>query len=152
MVTAADVAPAPAQGAPAEEVARVLAELRGASDQINIIPVQVVHSQQGLGIFVGRLLLEYASVNGPYFNGPGLPGLRITSGDAFVKAIGKELVKEDSEDGSTLITRALDTAIVRAVEGGCDGVDFTPPIPDAEIVSERPYDGPLGGDADVSGQ
>lgn len=141
------------EGAPDSEIARLIAEAGGPPPgHVNIIPVQVVFSQQGLGIFVGRLLLEYASVNGPYFNGPGLPGLRVTNGDAFTKAIGKQLVLDDQGDGSTLITRALDAAIVRAVEGGCEGVDCTPPIPEAEIVSERPYDGPPGGDADLSGQ
>jgi hypothetical protein len=133
-------------------VARLIAEAGGPPPgHINIMPIQVVYSQQGLGIFVGRLLLEYAAVNGPFYNGPGLPGLRITDGDAFTKAVGKALVKAD-EDGSTLITKALDAAIIRAAEIGGEGCDVTPPIPDAQIVSERPYDGPPGGDADVSGQ
>jgi hypothetical protein len=32
-------------------------------------------------------------------------------------------INEEEEDGSTLLTRMLDAAILRAVEDGCEGVD-----------------------------
>ena len=34
-----------------------------------------------------------------------------------------EALNAEDEDGSTLLTRMLDEAIMQAVEDGCDGVD-----------------------------
>lgn len=120
-------------GAPQEEVDRIKA-LMSAPDETAIQPIKVVFDpRQGLGIFVGGVLLEFACTNGPYFNGPGQPRFRVTNLEDFVKAIGKQLIVE-GEDGSTLITRALDEAMLKAIEGGCDGVEVLAPLEPANDV------------------
>lgn len=110
-------------GAPPEEVERIKA-LMLQPDEVAVKPIQVVFDKRsGIGIFVGGNLMEFAAVNGPFFNGPGLPALKITNLEDFMRAVAKELIRDD-EDGSTLVTRMLDTALVRAIESGCDGVDY----------------------------
>jgi hypothetical protein len=117
MVTAADVAPPPV----------IYASEVG---EIKLRPITVMHDPRGLGIFIDTKLLEFAAVNGPYFNGPGLPGLKVLDANAFANTIGRLLTLSDGK-GSTLVTEMLDAAILWAASDGCDGIDCTPPAADA---------------------
>lgn len=127
------------------------------ANEVNIRPIQVILDGRGLGIFIGRNLLEFAVLNGPYFNGPGMTGLKITDGHKFARSVGRQLTLADREDGSTILTRALDEAMLDAINDGCEGVEVTE---DPEVIGTltanpaalNPEGGPPGGDADLSGQ
>ena len=51
-----------------------------------------------------------------------VPVVKITDVQTFAVEVAREINRE-SENGSTLLTRMLDAAIAKAVEGGCEGVD-----------------------------
>lgn len=73
---------------------------------------------------VGMDVLAFAAENHPDFwdGETDGPNIKITDMQEFARAVA-EAVNKEAEDGSTLLTRMLDEAIVRAVEDGCDGVD-----------------------------
>jgi hypothetical protein len=98
--------------------------------EVKLRPITVMHDPRGLGIFIDSALLAYAAINGPYFNGPGLQGLKVLDVEKFANAVGRTLTI-DNEEGMTLVTEMLDKAILRAVEDGCEAVDCTPPAPEA---------------------
>jgi hypothetical protein len=83
--------------------------------QLPIQPITIVFNSTGLGVFIGRALLEHALLNGNFGNAPGLPALAVRSGEQFTKCVGRALQAQD-EEGGTLITRALDRAIQAAVD------------------------------------
>ena len=56
------------------------------------------------------------------------PFFRITDEHTFSEEVAVELIRELGEDGSTLLTAALDKACLAAIENGCEGVDFEDPI------------------------
>lgn len=79
-----------------------------------------------LRIRIGSELLRHVAASHPDFwkdgeSGLDTPNIEVTDRQLFIEAIRVELMRE-GEDGSTLLTRALDTAMVRAVEHGCEGV------------------------------
>lgn len=130
------------KGAPPEEVERIKALMSAPTETI-INPIKVVYDKRaGLGIFVGGALIEYAVVNGPYFNDFGRPRLTVTNLEDFVKAVGKQLVSEMDETGVTLLTDALDCAMLAAIESGCAGVEVGDTI-EAPDANPEPGSGPL---------
>ncbi len=101
-------------GAPPEEVERIKA-LMSQPDEVRITPIKIVYdSRFGIGVFISGSLLDFAACQGPYFNGPDLPTLKITNLEEFVRAVGKELLRP-AADETILIGRCIDDAILAAV-------------------------------------
>lgn len=75
---------------------------------------------------VGFDTLRFAAENHPDlwdgYSGSDVPNVKITDIKDFAAAVVREINREE-EDGSTLLTRMLDQAILNAVDQGCDGVD-----------------------------
>jgi len=70
--------------------------------------------EMGIGVNV----LAFAAEQHPEFE----EGIKIINISDFAKEV-VLAINDESEDGSNLLTRMLDEAIKKAVEGGCDGVD-----------------------------
>ncbi len=51
-----------------------------------------------------------------------VPVVKITDVQTFALEVASA-INDESEDGSTLLTRMLDAAILKAVESGCEGID-----------------------------
>ncbi len=51
-----------------------------------------------------------------------VPVVKITDVQTFALEVA-DVINDEAEDGSTLLTRMLDAAIRKAVERGCEGVD-----------------------------
>ncbi|GAB4059934.1 hypothetical protein [Uliginosibacterium sediminicola] len=70
--------------------------------------------------------LRFAAENHPDFwdgvSGASVPNIKVTDAQEFAKAVA-QVINDEAEDGSTLLTRMLDKAIAKAVESGCEGVD-----------------------------
>ena len=101
-------------------------------NEVSIAPIQVIKDARGLGIFVGRNLLEFALIHGPHFNGPGQDQIRVTNGDKLVRAIGQQLTKQD-EEGGTPVSRMLDAAMRDAIDDGCEGVEVIAYVGDPDV-------------------
>ena len=87
----------------------------------------LVNSNMGtLSLFVSGDVLKFAAETHQGLwdgeSGPDVPVVKITDQREFAFAVAEAINAED-EDGSTLLTRMLDEAIMQAVEDGCDGVD-----------------------------
>ena len=52
-----------------------------------------------------------------------VPVVKITDDQTFALEVARA-INAEGEDGSTLLTRMLDAAILKAVESGCEGVDY----------------------------
>jgi len=80
-----------------------------------------------IDISIGVGVLCFAADNHPDFwdgeSGPEVPNIKITNAQDFAREV-MFAINAESEDGSTLLTRMLDEAIAKAVESGCDGVDY----------------------------
>lgn len=76
---------------------------------------------------IGNSCLRFAAEQHPYFwdgqRPPSVPNIIITDEAMFAKEI-CHAINAEGEDGSTLLTRMLDEAIRKAVEGGCEGVEI----------------------------
>lgn len=88
-------------------------------------PVAAIHAMS-LRMEISKDQLLFAAENHPDFwdgkSGMDVPNLKITDFHVFVLDFIKEINRE-AEDGSTMLTRMLDTAIRKAVESGCEGVE-----------------------------
>src|SRR5574343_127048 len=76
-------------------------------------------------ISIGKKILAFADENHPTLwsdQEDNEPVVKITDHELFMDEVWRELNREE-EDGSTLVTRMLDKAIERAIEGGCDGIN-----------------------------
>lgn len=51
-----------------------------------------------------------------------VPVVKITDVQTFALEVARA-INAEGEDGSTLLTRMLDAAILKAIESGCEGVD-----------------------------
>jgi hypothetical protein len=73
---------------------------------------------------IGVNVLRFAAEHHPYFwdgeRGADEPNIKITDAHVFAKEVAHAI---NDEDGGTLLTRMLDKAIARAIEGGREGVD-----------------------------
>ncbi len=80
----------------------------------------------GIDMGIGTLALCFAAEQHPdLWDGEtpcSVPVLKITDVQAFALEVARA-INAESEDGSTLLTRMLDAAILKAVESGCEGVD-----------------------------
>jgi hypothetical protein len=78
-----------------------------------------------IDMFVGNKTLRFAAENHDELwdgtSGADVPNVKITSMPSFAQAVVNQINKE-AEDGSTLLTRMLDKAILQAVESGCEGI------------------------------
>lgn len=92
----------------------------------NEFPLRIDSNMGTLSLFVGSELLRFAAETHQGLwdgeSGPDVPVVKITDQREFAFAVAEAINSED-EDGSTLLTRMLDEAIMQAVEDGCDGVD-----------------------------
>ena len=86
----------------------------------------------------GKLIIEidvptlcFAATHGPYFDDivAAADGaeIRITNEQEFAKAILSEL-RQEEEDGTTLVHIMLDKAAEQAVENGAEGIELPKPI------------------------
>lgn len=122
-------------GAPPEEVDRIKQLMTG-PNEVRITPIKIVYDARfGLGIFVSGSLLNFAAEQGPYFNGPDLPHLRITDLEGFVRAVGQSLLRP-GPDETVSIGRCIDEAILGAVAhaqatGNTDYLTCNPSTPAA---------------------
>lgn len=75
---------------------------------------------------IGMRTLCFAAEQHPYLwdgkSPASVPVVKITDAQKFATEVARA-INEESENGSTLLTRMLDAAILKAVERGCDGVD-----------------------------
>lgn len=92
----------------------------------NEYPLQIAANMGTLSVFVSEDLLRYAAeTHQGLWDGESCadtPVVRITDQREFAAAVADAINRED-EDGSTMLTRMLDDAIMAAVEDGCEGVD-----------------------------
>ncbi|MDP1886614.1 hypothetical protein [Polaromonas sp.] len=88
-------------------------------------PVATIHAKS-LRMEISKDQLLFAAENHPDFwdgkSGMDVPNLKISDFDAFALEFVREINRE-AEDGSTMLTRMLDSAIRKAVESGCEGVE-----------------------------
>ena len=75
-------------------------------------------------IRIGAGALAFAAKYHPYFWDPDSdpPNIKITDISTFAAEVADAINAED-EQGNTMLTRMLDSAIENAVEAGCEGVD-----------------------------
>ena len=89
-------------------------------------PLRIGSNMGTLSLFVSGNVLRFAAETHQELwdgeSGPDVPVVKITDQREFAFAVAAAINAED-EDGSTMLTRMLDEAIVAAVEDGCDGVD-----------------------------
>lgn len=87
------------------------------------LPMRCAREGDELVVRLHKDTLAFAAANHPEFwdgqSDADTPNIRVTNKDKFLAAIVHQL-NEEGEDGSTIITRAIDKAITLAVESGCD--------------------------------
>lgn len=90
------------------------------------VPLTCEAKAGSLTMRVGPESLKFAAENHPDFDteyDPDTTGVTVSDIDVFSREVAREINAED-EDGSTLLTRMMDTAIRQAVENGCEGIDY----------------------------
>jgi len=79
-----------------------------------------------LVIKIGINALAFVAANCEYFwdgeSGIDVPTVKVIDKSLFAKEVRRYLAAEE-EDGSTLLTKTIEQAIINAVEDGCEGVD-----------------------------
>lgn len=79
-----------------------------------------------LVVSIGFDALAFAAANCEHFwdgeSDTDVPCVKITDNALFATEVCRYLNVEE-EDGATLATKMIDTAIINAVEDGCEGVD-----------------------------
>ena len=79
-----------------------------------------------LVVRIGISELAFAAANCEYFwdgeSDTDVPTVKVIDEDLFAKEVRRYLSAEE-EDGSTLLTKTIEQAIINAVEDGCEGVD-----------------------------
>lgn len=73
-----------------------------------------------LEISIGIETLMHAVKAGPV--GEAIPHLRVTDAQAYAREIVRAL-KDESEDGTTVVHRMLDAAAMEAIDQGAEGVE-----------------------------
>lgn len=91
-----------------------------------MMPLKINSCSGTLSLFVaGDILRIAAETHQGLWDGESdisVPVVKITDQRDFAESVAEEINRED-EDGSTMLTRMLDEAIMQAVEDGCDGID-----------------------------
>jgi hypothetical protein len=103
-----------------------IAELKGEVEAQEEMPLRCKVMSGRIDMGIGIRILRFAAEQhdglwdgeSPY----SVPVVKITDVQTFAVEVAREINRE-SENGSTLLTRMLDAAIAKAVEGGCEGVD-----------------------------
>lgn len=89
-------------------------------------PLRIDSNMGTLSLFISDKVLRFAAETSQGLwdgeSGPDVPVVKITDQREFAFAVAEAINAED-EDGSTLLTRMIDAAIMSAVENGCEGVD-----------------------------
>lgn len=92
----------------------------------NEFPLNITSCSGTLSLFISGNILRFAAEHHEGLwdgeSGSDVPVVKITDQRDFAEAIA-EAINTEAEDGSTMLTRMLDEAIMLAVENGCDGVD-----------------------------
>lgn len=88
-------------------------------------PLRYIYRARKLDMSIGDVVLAKAAEMHPEFWQPeaDVNAIRVIDRKAFAAAIDRAL-NDEEEDGSTLFTRMLDEAIKKAVENGCEGIDW----------------------------
>ena len=82
--------------------------------------------KDGLSISISRQAVVFIAENHEEFvDDEGEQTVKVTDATEFIKAVSSE-INEEEEDGTTLIHIMLDSAIKRAIENGCEGVELKP--------------------------
>lgn len=88
-------------------------------------PLRVAVEDGRLVIEIGLDTLKFCAENHPAFwdgeSDDTKPNIPVNDAVVFGREVCRAM-NDEGEDGSTLVTRMVDAAIERAVEGGCEGV------------------------------
>lgn len=89
------------------------------------MPLKCTAEGGGINMSVGPAVLRFAAENHDEFFDPDKNeySLRVTDITAFAREVARAMNDED-EDGSTRLSRALDSAIAYAAEQGCEGLEL----------------------------
>jgi len=97
------------------------------SERREEIPLRCDVVDGAIDMRIGVGTLCFCAENHPdYWDGESareVPNIRIIDVDEFARDV-VAAINDESEDGSTLLSRMLDAAIAQAVESGCLGVDY----------------------------
>ncbi len=90
--------------------------------------IEIKQNEDGdLVFFLSKQRLRDAAASCEYFwdgeSGIDKPCVDVIDRKLFAKEI-MYSINAEAEDGSTLLTRMLDKAIINAVEGGCEGIAY----------------------------
>lgn len=91
-------------------------------DSLESLPLRCYIDHGVIHISIGQDILAFATVHHPAFDRDG-EGKSITIMDAQILAL--DVVREindEGEDGSTLLTRMLDSAILNVIGNGTEGI------------------------------
>lgn len=92
----------------------------------NQLPLRCRVKDGALRFEIGVEVLKFAAERHPEFwdgwSGEDTPNIIVTNARAFAREVERALNREE-EDGSTLLSKMIDLAIVDAVGDGCEGVD-----------------------------
>lgn len=90
------------------------------------LPLECKAQDGEIVIRIGEQVLAFATEQNPELWNveKDKPKFKITDAKIFSRAVMSAMNQED-EDGSTLLTRMLDQAVLEAIEYGCEGVEET---------------------------
>ena len=88
------------------------------------LPLECVILDGALTIKIGEKVLAFATEHNPHLWNveTDKPGYKVVDASIFAREVAHYMNKE-SEDGSTLLTRMLDQAVLNAIEYGGEGVE-----------------------------
>lgn len=105
------------------------------------LPLRMEVSAGGvLSVMIGAATLSWVAEHSPNFDDVAGSRLKVIDGVKFAREVACAL-NDEAEDGSTLVTRILDAAILAAVENGAEGIELA----DEDRI-ERAADRPGGGE------
>lgn len=102
-----------------ESISAALAEKQGVSKYC--IPTCTTEDG-GLVMRIGRDNLVSATNYLPHFYGTESNPIKVLNEIAFAESVASAMNEEDANDGSSLLTMAIDKAIIKAIENGCESV------------------------------
>ena len=93
---------------------------------VNVMPLRCKAVGGDIDMGIGMRTLCFAAEQHPdLWDGESpasVPVVKITDVQTFALEVARA-INAEGEDGSTLLTRMLDAAILKAIESGCEGVD-----------------------------
>ncbi len=87
----------------------------------NNFPLKCEYVDGAVHIEIGKNVLRFASENHPILDDENI--VNIIDIDIFINEIIHE-INHEAEDGSTMLTNMLDSAILNAISNGCDGIKY----------------------------